>query len=68
MLMSDMTRQQSNAVVGVPGLSDLPGFQSTTNSNAQLNVSSLVVVITPHLLRRRANQQVGPYIPLPRHG
>lgn len=68
MLMSDMTRQQSNAVAGVPGLSDLPGFQSTTNSNAQLNVSSLVVVITPHLLRRRANQQVGPYIPLPRHG
>jgi type II secretory pathway component GspD/PulD (secretin) len=68
MLMSDMTRQQSNAVAGVPGLSDLPGFQSATNSNAQLNVSSLVVVITPHLLRRRSNQQVGPYIPLPRHG
>jgi general secretion pathway protein D len=68
MLMSDLTRQQSNAVSGVPGLSELPGFQSTTNSNVQLDVSSLVIVITPHLLRRRSTEQVGPYIPLPRHG
>jgi general secretion pathway protein D len=68
MLMSNLTRQQSKAVSGLPGLSELPGFQSTTNSNMQLTVSNLVVVITPHLLRRRSNEQVGPYIPLPRHG
>jgi general secretion pathway protein D len=68
MLMSNLTRQQSKAVSGLPGLSELPGFQSTTNSNVQFNFSNLVVVITPHLLRRRSNEQVGPYIPLPRHG
>jgi hypothetical protein len=68
MLVSNMTRQQSNAVTGVPGLSELPGFQSATNSQAQFDVSNLVILVTPHLLRRRHSETVGPYIPLPRHG
>ena len=68
MLVSNMTRQQSNAVTGVPGLSELPGFQSATNSQTQFDVSNLVILVTPHLLRRRHNEKTGPYIPLPRHG
>ena len=68
MLISNMTRQQSNAVTGVPGLSELPGFQSTTNNQTQFDVSSLVILVTPHLLRRRNSEKIGPYIPLPRHG
>ena len=68
MLMSNMTRQQSDAVSGVPGLSELPGFQSTTNNQTQFDISNLVILITPHLLRRRHSERVGPYIPLPRHG
>ncbi len=66
LLMSNMTRQQSMAVSGVPGLSELPGFQSTTNNQMQMDVSSLVILITPHLIRRRHGERVGPYIPLPR--
>jgi general secretion pathway protein D len=68
MLVSDLSRTQSKAVSGVPGLSDLPGFQSTTNSTTDLDVSSLVIVVTPHLLRRRHSEQVGPFVPLPWHG
>lgn len=68
LLMSDMTRQQSNAVSGFPGLSELPGFQSTTNTQTDLDISNLVIVITPHLIRRRPYERVGPYIPLPRAG
>ncbi len=68
MLVSDMTRQQSNAVSGIPGLSELPGFQSTTNNQTQFDVSNLVILVTPHLLRRRNSERIGPYIPLPRHG
>jgi general secretion pathway protein D len=67
MLMSNMSRQQSKAVTGLPGISELPGFQSTTNSQTELDVSNLVIVITPHLLRRRPNERIGPYVPLPRH-
>jgi general secretion pathway protein D len=65
MVMSDLSSTQSKAVSGVPGLSDLPGFQSATNSMTDLDVSSLVIVVTPHLLRRRHSEQVGPFVPLP---
>ncbi len=65
MLVSDLSSSESKAVSGVPGLSDLPGFQSATNSSTDLDVSSLVVVITPHLLRRRHDEQVGPIATLP---
>ena len=68
LLMSDMTRQQSKSVSGFPGLTDLPGFQSTTNSQTNLDISDLVIVITPHVIRRRHNERVGPYIPLPHVG
>ena len=65
MLVSDLSSSESKAVSGVPGLSDLPGFQSATNSSTDLDVSSLVIVITPHLLRRRHDEQVGPIATLP---
>jgi general secretion pathway protein D len=65
MLVSDLSRQQSKSVSGVPGLSDLPGFQSTTNVATDLDVSTLVIVVTPHLLRRRPGEQAGPFSPLP---
>jgi general secretion pathway protein D len=66
MIMSDLSSSQSKAVSGVPGLGDLPGFQSATASTTtDLDVSSLVIVITPHLLRRRDGGQVGPFVPLP---
>jgi hypothetical protein len=50
-LMSSLSRQQSDAISGIPGLSDLPGFQDATNKNSNLNYSELVIVITPHLVR-----------------
>lgn len=65
LLVSDMTRQESNAVSGIPGLSDLPGFQSTTNNQSLQDTSKLVILITPHLLLRGHGETTGPYIPLP---
>lgn len=67
MLVSNLSRQQTRAVAGIPGLSDLPGFQSTTNDNSQVSDSDLVIVITPHLVRRRHFESSGPLIPLPPH-
>jgi general secretion pathway protein D len=51
LLVSSLSRQESNAVTGIPGLSELPGFQSTTNNNSNLNVAELAIVITPHIVR-----------------
>ena len=39
LVVSNLTRQQSAAVSGIPGLSELPGFQSTTNKNSDLDMT-----------------------------
>lgn len=50
-LVSSLSRQESNAVTGIPGLSDLPGFQDLTNKNNNVDVAELAIVITPHIVR-----------------
>jgi type II secretory pathway component GspD/PulD (secretin) len=51
LLISSVTRQESNAITGIPGLSELPGFQNMTNKNSNLDVGELAIVITPHIVR-----------------
>ena len=51
LLVSSVTRQESNAITGIPGLSELPGFQSTTNKNSNVDIGELAIVITPHIVR-----------------
>ncbi|MGA8528896.1 MAG: hypothetical protein WB622_04220 [Acidobacteriaceae bacterium] len=50
-LVSALSRQESNAITGVPGLNDLPGFADATNTDSNLDVSELAIVITPHVVR-----------------
>lgn len=50
-LVSSLSRQESNAITGIPGLNDLPGFADATNTNNNLDVSELAIVITPHVVR-----------------
>ena len=64
---SDLTKQESTAVSGVPGVSDLPGFGSTTDQNRNLTTGTLLVIITPRILRREHTELAGPAIVLPRH-
>jgi len=51
--VSSLSRQESNAITGIPGLSEIPGFQNTTNNNSNLDVAELAIVITPHIVRGR---------------
>ncbi len=66
-LVSNLNRQESRAVSGIPGMSELPGFQSTSDSSKQSDVSNLMIMITPHVVRSRSNQSADPMIVLPRH-
>ena len=50
-LVSALSRQESNAITGIPGLNDLPGFQDMTNNSSNLDVAELAIVITPHVVR-----------------
>lgn len=68
-LMSSMSRTESTALSGLPGLSELPGFFNsvTTNTNAEMDTQELVMVITPHVVRRRRDEAASPMVMLPMH-
>jgi type II secretory pathway component GspD/PulD (secretin) len=63
-LVSNMTKSESAAVTGIPGLTDLPGFQSSPELDRTTDVGQLLMVLTPHLVRRRVNDTAGPRIPI----
>ncbi|HKN23157.1 MAG TPA: hypothetical protein VJX73_17155 [Terracidiphilus sp.] len=46
-----MDKSQSQAVSGTPGLSEIPGLNNVTDKNAQKSYATLVIVMTPHLVR-----------------
>lgn len=50
-LLSDLSKQESTAISGVPGLSEIPGLNNITESNPQKSVATLLIVITPHVIR-----------------
>ncbi len=50
-LVSSLSRQESDAITGIPGVSEIPGFQNTTNKNSNLDIAELAIVITPHIVR-----------------
>ncbi len=65
LLLSTLTRSESAAVSGLPGLGELPGFQtSVADRTSETDSSELVLLITPHIVHRRANIVAGPRIAL----
>lgn len=50
-LMSEMDSSESRAVSGMPGISEIPGMNNLTDKDTQKNYATLLVVITPHVIR-----------------
>jgi Flp pilus assembly secretin CpaC len=50
-LMSELDRQESIALSGVPGITDIPGLNSISPNDKQLNTATLLIVLTPQLVR-----------------
>lgn len=48
---SELNKSQSRAVSGTPGLSEIPGMNDITDKEMQSNYATMVMVITPHLVR-----------------
>jgi type II secretory pathway component GspD/PulD (secretin) len=48
---TEMDKSQSQAISGTPGLSEIPGLNNVTDKNAQKNYATLVIVMTPHVVR-----------------
>jgi general secretion pathway protein D len=64
MMVSNVTRNETSAMTGVPGLSELPGFQMPLQDTLERDRNQLVVVVTPHVVRRRSDMIEGPRIPI----
>jgi general secretion pathway protein D len=50
-LLSELDSQESRAISGVPGLSEVPGLNNLTGNDTQKSRSTLLIVITPHVVR-----------------
>ena len=50
-VVSDIDKQQSRAISGVPGLSEIPGLSDLTGNDTQKNYATLLIVMTPHVIR-----------------
>jgi general secretion pathway protein D len=54
---TELSKSLSRAISGTPGLSEIPGLSNATESNIQSNYATLIIVITPHVVR--TTQQAG---------
>ena len=48
---SEMSKSQSRAVSGVPGITDIPGMNNVTDKNVERDYATMLIVITPHVIR-----------------
>jgi general secretion pathway protein D len=63
LMVSSLTKSESASLSGYPVLSELPGFQTATGVRmTETDSSDLLLLITPHITRRRSNVTVGPRI------
>jgi general secretion pathway protein D len=63
LLASTVSRTESAAIAGIPGLGQLPGFQTATADTVkETDSSELLLLVTPHVTRRRSNVSAGPRI------
>jgi general secretion pathway protein D len=65
LVVNTVSRSESGSLNGLPGLGELPGFQTATAVNTtNVNSSDILLLITPHVTRRRSNLTAGPRIPI----
>jgi general secretion pathway protein D len=50
-VVSELDKSESRAVSGTPGISEIPGLNDLTGNDNQRNYASLLIVITPHVIR-----------------
>jgi len=50
-VVSDIDKEQSRAISGVPGFSEVPGLNDVTENNSQQSYATLLIIMTPHVIR-----------------
>lgn len=50
-LVSQIDKEESRALSGLPGLTEIPGLNNVTEKDTQKNVATLLIIITPRVVR-----------------
>ena len=50
-VVSEMDKSERRAVSGTPGISEIPGLNNLTGKVTQKNYATLLILITPHVIR-----------------
>jgi hypothetical protein len=54
-MASDLSSTESRALNGLPGIGDIPGLQDFNDVQKDLNISRLLILITPNVIRNVQN-------------
>jgi general secretion pathway protein D len=54
LLASEVSRSEQHAIDGLPGLSEIPGFQGTEKS-VETDTAELLITLTPRIVRKRSS-------------
>lgn len=50
-IASEVSKQESQALSGTPGLSEIPGLNNVTDKDVQNDYATLLIMLTPHVIR-----------------
>jgi Flp pilus assembly secretin CpaC len=50
-VVSEVDKSESRAISGTPGISEIPGMNNLTSKDVQKNTATLLIVLTPHVIR-----------------
>jgi type II secretory pathway component GspD/PulD (secretin) len=50
-IVSQVDKEESRALSGLPGLTEIPGLNTVTDTDVQRNYATLLIIVTPHVIR-----------------
>jgi general secretion pathway protein D len=66
-LVSQLSQQEVKTLIGIPLLSEIPGFEFGTNREVDKTVDTIVIVVTPQIIRLTHTNAEGQMVLLPAH-
>ena len=65
-IAGELDNSETRAISGLPGLSEIPGLNNITDKTTDLSDSTLLVILTPHVMRSPFGLFHGPMMPVDR--
>ncbi len=65
-IAGELDKSETGAISGLPGLSEIPGLNNVTEKTTDQDYSTLLVIFTPHVVRRPYGLFQGPAMPVER--